>query len=100
MRLCRRFASKTTRAVDTLLDLRLVNHSVVCLSELTHLFGRLDPRPRTKFALKQIAGVIADIPNHRLGAPSAQVCGKLECLLVSSSDHAIRETKPPQRPAE
>ena len=68
---------KTTHAVDTLLDLRLINHSVVCLSELTHLFGRLDPAdPRTKFALKQIAGVIADIPNHRLGAPSAQVCGE------------------------
>ena len=72
---------KTTRAVDTLLDLRLINHSVACLSELTHLFGRLDPAdPRTKIALRQITGVIADIPNHRLGTPSAQACGEAGML--------------------
>jgi predicted nucleic acid-binding protein len=73
---------KTTHAVDMLLELRLINHSVVCLSKLTHLFGRLDPAdPRTKNALKEISGVIADIPKHRLGAPSAQACGEAGMLV-------------------
>ncbi len=72
---------KTSPVVDTLLEVRLVNHSTVCLSELTHLFGRLDPADsRTRIALKEIAGVIADIPNHRLAAPSAQACGEAGML--------------------
>jgi hypothetical protein len=29
--------------LDELLETRIVNHSTVCLAELTHLFGRLDP---------------------------------------------------------
>lgn len=71
----------TTRAVDTLLEVRLVNHSVVCLSELTHLFGRLDPADsRTRIALKELTGVFADIPDHRLGAPSAQAHGEAGML--------------------
>ena len=32
---------RTPDNVDRLVQLRLVNHSSVCLSELTHLFGRL-----------------------------------------------------------
>jgi hypothetical protein len=85
---------KTTGAVDRLLELRLVNHTVVCLTELTHLFGRLDPTDsRTKFALKQIAGVVADIPTYRLSAPSAQVCGEAGMLAgLSWSDRGIRKT--------
>lgn len=72
---------KTAGAVDRLLELRVINHTVVCLAELTHLFGRLDPADaRTKSALKQISGVVADIPNHRLSAPSAQVCGEAGML--------------------
>jgi predicted nucleic acid-binding protein len=30
--------------------------------------------------LKEISGVIADIPNHRLSVPSAQVCGEAGML--------------------
>lgn len=61
---------KTTCAVNMLLEVRLVNHSVVCLSELTHLFGRLDPADsRTRIALKELTAVVGDIPDHRLGAP-------------------------------
>jgi predicted nucleic acid-binding protein len=63
-------------AVTTLFATRLTNHSGVALAELTHLFGRLDPRDhRTERALSEIRGVISDIPAHRLTAPSLQAMG-------------------------
>jgi len=69
------------QAAKSLLDARLINHSTVCLCELTHLFGRLDPdHPGTKAALEEISGVILDIPAHRLNAPSPQVCGEAGML--------------------
>lgn len=72
---------KTSPALDMLLETRLINHSAVCLAELTHLFGRLDPAdPRTKGALREISRVVADIPTHRLGAPSTQAYGEAGML--------------------
>jgi predicted nucleic acid-binding protein len=60
-------------SLDALLRVRQINHSSVALSELTHLFGRLDPaNPQTKSILAQIKGTIDDIPQHRLSAPSVQ----------------------------
>jgi hypothetical protein len=48
----------------------------VCLSELTHLFGRLNPAdPRTEGALDVMARTIRDIPAHRLIAPDAEMWG-------------------------
>jgi hypothetical protein len=42
-------------SADELLTYRTCHHSCVCLAELTHLFGALDPaHPRTKSALKII----------------------------------------------
>lgn len=59
--------------VRQLLAIRQINHSSVALSELVHLFGRLDPaHPGTAGVLDQITGVIDDIPPHRLAAPSIQ----------------------------
>jgi hypothetical protein len=47
----------------------------VCLSELTHAFGRLSPTdPRTAGALKVIGQTIRDIPVHRLAAPDTDTC--------------------------
>jgi hypothetical protein len=55
--------------IDELLRFRICNHSAVCLAELTHAFGRLDPRhPNTKSVLKILREVIADVPAHRLYA--------------------------------
>jgi hypothetical protein len=57
--------------VKRLFAARHSNHSAVALAELTHPFGRLDPRDsRTATALSEIAGTISDIPQHRLSAPS------------------------------
>jgi predicted nucleic acid-binding protein len=68
-------------AVRSLLTVRLCNHSGVALAELTHLFGRLDPRDaRTAVVLRQIAGTIADMPQHRLSAPSARNLGEAGIL--------------------
>jgi predicted nucleic acid-binding protein len=67
--------------VKTLLAARLCNHSGVALAELTHLFGRLDPRDeRTGRVLAEISGVIADMPAHRLSPPSLNVLGEASIL--------------------
>jgi hypothetical protein len=63
-------------ALDRLISLRTCNHSSVCLSELTHLFGRLRPDdPRTERALEVIRQAVRDIPSHRLTAPDADTWG-------------------------
>jgi hypothetical protein len=63
-------------ALDAFITLRTCNHSAVCLSELTHAFGRLRPMdPRTAGALKVIGKTIRDVPKHRLVAPDAETWG-------------------------
>jgi hypothetical protein len=65
---------RSPAALDTFISLRTCNHSSVCLSELTHLFGRLNPAdPRTEGALDVMAQTIRDIPAHRLIAPDAEM---------------------------
>lgn len=67
--------------VDTLLTYRRCHHSAVCLSELTHAFGRLDPKnASTKAALKTIEGTVEDIPDHRLHSPDAAIWGQAGVL--------------------
>lgn len=68
---------RTPQAVDDLLTYRLCHHSAVCLAELTHVFGRLDPaHPTTKSVLKAVEETIEDIPAHRLHSPDASVWGQ------------------------
>jgi predicted nucleic acid-binding protein len=72
---------RTPTVVDELLERRVLHHSTVVLSEITHAFGRLDPNdPRTKGALSQIAATIEEIPAHRLTSPSAQAHGEAGVL--------------------
>jgi len=72
---------KTPAAVDDLLRYRSIFHSAVCLAELTHAFGRLDPaHPGTRKALATLAGAIDDIPRHRLFAPDSDLWGKAGML--------------------
>jgi predicted nucleic acid-binding protein len=60
--------------VDALLQIRTANHLSVCIAELTHSFGRLDPRhPGTNAVLQNVAQVIAAIPPHRLQTASENV---------------------------
>lgn len=67
--------------LDEVLQLRIVNHSTVALSELTHLFGRLDPaNPATKATLAALGEVLGDIPAHRLAGPSARAAGEAGML--------------------
>jgi predicted nucleic acid-binding protein len=62
--------------VKRLLTVRLSNHSGIVLAELTHVFGRLDPRDnRTRRVLAEIRGIISDMPAHRLSAPSLTALG-------------------------
>lgn len=59
--------------VKELLASRLLNHSAIAISELAHAFGRLDPsHAQTKSTLREVNETIADIPQHRLSAPSIQ----------------------------
>ncbi|WP_137934509.1 type II toxin-antitoxin system VapC family toxin [Mesorhizobium comanense] len=72
---------RTPEAVDELLTYRLCHHSAVCLAELSHVFGRLDPaHPTTKSILKVVADTIEDIPGHRLHAPDATAWGRAGML--------------------
>lgn len=67
--------------VDRLLSYRLCHHSSVCLSELTHAFGRLDPKHgSTKAALATIEATVDDIPAHRLHAPDVVIWGQAGVL--------------------
>jgi predicted nucleic acid-binding protein len=67
--------------MEALIQTRIINHSTVCLSELTHLFGRLDPaHPGTKGILKEIQQTIDDTPGHRLSAPSTMAFGEAGML--------------------
>lgn len=64
-------------ALRPLLNGRARRHSAVCLAELAHVFGRLDPsHPGTAKALAEVGGVIeSDIPRHRIEAPDVECWG-------------------------
>ena len=71
----------TPAAVDALLATRICNHSAIGLAELVHLFGRLDPDHRgTMGTLRELSGVIAEIPPHRLTPPSMRTLGEAGLL--------------------
>ncbi len=71
----------TSVALDNLISNRICNHSAVCLSELTHGFGRLDPsHPQTSAALSTIEGAILDMPPYRLSSPDSAVWGNAGIL--------------------
>jgi predicted nucleic acid-binding protein len=60
--------------VEALLGVRPPNHLAVCVAELVHSFGRLDPRHAgTDAILREVADTIADIPPHRLDTASETV---------------------------
>ncbi len=72
---------RTSAAVDDLLRYRSIFHSAVCLAELTHAFGRLDPaHAATRKALAALRGAIDDIPRHRLFAPDTDLWAKAGML--------------------
>lgn len=67
--------------VDALLTYRVCHHSAVSLSELTHAFGRLDPKhASTKSVLETIQATVEDIPEHRLHAPDSATWGQAGVL--------------------
>lgn len=67
--------------VDQILAARTVHHSTIVLSELTYLFGRLDPKhPDTSAAQKAMKTSIDRIPAHRLTAPTQRVSGEAGIL--------------------
>jgi predicted nucleic acid-binding protein len=67
---------RSPSALDAFITNRTCNHSAVCLAELTHAFGRLNPADgRTDRALKIIRPTIRDIPPHRLAAPDSDAWG-------------------------
>jgi predicted nucleic acid-binding protein len=72
---------RTPSEVDELLSMRLLNHSSVCLAELTHLFGRLEPRhEQTRVTLQRIVAAIGDIPGRRLASPGVRAFGEAGML--------------------
>ncbi|WP_234729633.1 type II toxin-antitoxin system VapC family toxin [Acidocella facilis] len=72
---------KTPAVVDGLLQTRIVNHSTVMLSELTHLIGALDPaHAGTANVLKTLGQTIDDMRPYRLTSPSTRAFGEAGML--------------------
>jgi predicted nucleic acid-binding protein len=63
------------RFLRDLLNARHCHHSSICLAEIVHPFGRLDPRRKdTQATLAAIRAVIErNIPSHRVAAPTADL---------------------------
>ncbi len=60
-------------AAERLLSTRHIAHSAVCLAELSHVFGRLDPAdPRTPAVLAEIRATIADIRQDTVVTPTSR----------------------------
>lgn len=60
-------------AAERLLSKRHLAHSAVCLAELSHVFGRLDPAdPRTSAVLAEIRATIADIRPDTVVTPTSR----------------------------
>lgn len=90
---------RTPAYVDSLLVHRTNEHSAVCLAELSHAFGRLDPsNQRTKGALRQIEDIInEDIAPHRLHAPTATMWAGAAMLAGAVSRRSGAAELPGQR---
>lgn len=72
---------RTSVDVDRMLQTRIVNHSTVALSELTHLIGALDPgHPGTAGVLRTLGQTLDELPAHRLSAPSTRAFGEAGML--------------------
>lgn len=85
--------------VEALLRTRTLMHLSVVLGELSHNFGRLDPKhPGTRRHLAELAGVIGEIPPHRLeDATSAGIL--LEAGIVSGLVFRLSGFQPGQEVA-
>ena len=67
--------------IESLIGVRLTNHSTVAMVEMMHAAGRLDPaHPGTRRAVAQIGALLDAIPTHRLFAPDAEVLGRAAVL--------------------
>ncbi len=65
---------RTQAAVDHLVQTCIVNHSSAALAELTHLFGRLDPKhPGGSKTPRVLTDIVTHIPPHRLTGPTTAV---------------------------
>ena len=68
---------KAPAIVERLLDIRVVNHSMIAVQELMVAVGALDADdPRSAAAVAAIGRVVRGIPGHRLFAPDADVLGR------------------------
>lgn len=73
---------RTPKALEDLLELRVVNHSMVAVQEMLHLVGALDPGdPRTASVIGSIELVVNAMAPHRVYTPDADV-------LASAAVHA------------
>lgn len=85
--------------LDALLALRTSNHLAVCVAELVHGFGRLDPRhPGTAAVLQTIARAVAAIPSHRLETAAGRIT--IEAGILAGLISRLRDLPPGRPPPE
>ena len=89
---------RSPASLDTLISMRLCNHSSVCVSELAYAFGRLSPEDsRTAPALKAIGQVLKEFPTHRIQTPDAETWGLAGILSGLLARLAADDTRAKQR---
>lgn len=63
------------------MEIRLLNHSAIAVSEMMHTVGRLDPAdPRTPEAIELIGRAIKLMHPHRMFAPDTDIIGRAAIL--------------------
>ena len=87
--------NRTPGDVDELIQARIANHSTICLAELTHLFGRLDPaHAETKRTLAALGDTLTKATAHRLTTPSVRAFGEAGMLAGLCARLTGRQTDP------
>ncbi len=72
-----RLQGKAPLLLKHMMAARHNNHSTVCIQELAHTIGVLDPKdPRSPAVQKTVAEVIRSIPVHRILTPDADILGR------------------------
>lgn len=72
-----RLQGRLPQTVKDLMDVRLIQHSTICVQELMYPVGRLDPEDkRTAATIEVIGRAVKLMQSHRLVAPDPDIAGR------------------------
>lgn len=88
--------ARAPKLIESMVEVRQVNHSTVAIQELTHTLGVLDPGDRrTRVVIGAVRAQIEAMPNHRIFAPDADILGRAALLagMLSRLQNYARDDK-------